>query len=182
MVGAGGFGRVVHEHISLKYNCAFIDDGIKIGTIIDGVEVIGTTHDLKKLRENYDNLLVTIGNNTVRESIYNNSSKWGYFFPNLVHKSAFISKHAKIGHGCIVLNNAVIQSGASIGNGVIISPGVEIHHDSSIGDNALIYTNTVVRSLARVGKRAHIGSTLTISNEVIIPDDGVIIDGQTVLK
>ncbi len=182
LVGAGGFGRVVLEHAASKYECSFIDDGIDKETSVDGVKVIGNTSDLQKLHREYDKLIVTIGNNLVRQQIYDKASQFGYSFPNIVHTSAFISKHAIVGNGCIILNNAVIQNGSRIGNGVIINPGVEIHHDSYIGDNVLIYTNTVVRSLARVGDRAHIGSTLTISNEVIVPDDTVIPNGQTLLK
>ena len=182
LVGAGGFGRVVLEHASLIFDCSFVDDGLDIGTLIDGVEVIGSTSDLRKLRVEYDKLIVTIGNNTIRQQVYDKASQFGYSFPNIIHESAFISKHANVGNGCIILNNAIIQNGSRIGNGVIINPGVEIHHDSYVGDNVLIYTNTVVRSLAKVGNRAHIGSTLTISNEVIVPDDAVIPNGQTLLK
>lgn len=181
LVGAGGFGRVILEHASLKYDCSFVDDGVEEGTIVDGVKVIGNTSDLRKLHKEYDKLIVTIGNNLIRQKIYDKASILGYSFPNIVHESAFISKHAIIGKGCIILNNVVIQNGSKIGDGVIINPGVEIHHDSCIGNNVLIYTNTVVRSLAKVGDRAHIGSTLTISNEVIVPEDAVIPNGQTII-
>lgn len=182
LVGAGGFGRVVLEHASLEYDCSFVDDGVEKGSFINDVEVIGSTNDLGSLKEQFNKLVVTIGNNKTRQRIYDQATKLGYSFPNIVQKTAFISKQANVGNGCIILNNAVIQNGARIGNGVIINPGVEIHHDCCIGDNVLIYTNSVVRSLARIGARAHIGSTLTISNEVIIPDDAVIPDGHTVNK
>ena len=39
LVGAGGFGRVVLEHASVLYDCAFLDDGE--ATLVDGVPVIG---------------------------------------------------------------------------------------------------------------------------------------------
>ena len=64
-----------------------------------------------------------------------------------------------------------------MGNGVLLNPGVEIHHDSFVDDFALIYTNSVVRTLAKVGKRVRIGSNVTISNEVIVPDDEDIKNG-----
>ena len=48
LVGAGGFGRVVLEHASKKYECAFLDDGPEVGTVIDGVTVIGKTGELAK--------------------------------------------------------------------------------------------------------------------------------------
>ena len=43
LVGAGGFGRVVLEHAVLEYDCAFIDDGPEIGTLVNGTPVIGRT-------------------------------------------------------------------------------------------------------------------------------------------
>ena len=61
----------------------------------------------------------------------------------------------------MILNNVIFQNNAKVGNGVILNASVEIHHDSVVGNNVLIYKNTVVRSLAKVGDRAHLGSTLT---------------------
>ena len=44
LIGAGGFGRVVLEHVSSLYDCVFLDDGDT--KIIDGVLVIGNTCDM----------------------------------------------------------------------------------------------------------------------------------------
>ena len=97
LVGAGGFGRVVSETAVLNYDCAFIDDGVGTGTEICGVEVIGNTSDLQTLFGKYKKLVVTIGNNCVRERIYNIAAKIGYEFPNLVHSSTYISPYAHCG-------------------------------------------------------------------------------------
>ena len=51
-----------------------------------------------------------------------------------------------------------------------LNPGVEIHHDSSVGDYDLIYTNSVVRTYAKVGKCVRIGSNVTICNNATVPD------------
>lgn len=181
LAGAGGFGRVVLEHASQKYECAFVDDGPKIGTEINGCKVLGRIADIEKLYGQYKLLIVTIGNNKLREKIYREAAVIGYSFPNIIIPSAYISPYATIGAGCVILNNVVIQNNAQVGNGVILNPGVEIHHDSVVGNNVLIYTNSVVRTFAKVGDRAHLGSTLTISNEVLIPDDSIIQDGETVI-
>ena len=181
LVGAGGFGRVVLEHASLEYECAFLDDGPEIGTEINGCKVIGRIADIEKLYGEYELLVVTIGNNKLREQIYRDAEDVGYYFPNIIVPSAHISPYASIGHGCVILNNVVIQNNAKVGNGVILNPGVEIHHDSVVGNYALIYTNSVVRTFAKVGDRAHLGSTLTISNEMIVPNDIKVKDGMSVL-
>lgn len=144
LVGAGGFGRVVIEHASAIYDCAFLDDGD--AKSVDNVPVIGKTSDMSRFFPEYKLLLVTIGNNALREQLYKEAEKIGFTFPNLTHPSAYISPHANLGSGVIILNNAVVQNGARIGNGTILNPGVETHHDSTIGGYCLIYTNSVVRS------------------------------------
>ena len=180
LVGAGGFGRVVLEHAKLEYECAFVDDADIVEA--NGTPVLGKIDDIEKLYGRFKLLLVTIGNNKLREMIYRRAKGIGYTFPNIIVPSAYISPYAKIGSGCVFLNNVVIQNNTRVGDGVILNPGVEIHHDSKIGNNVLIYTNTVVRTLAEVCDRAHIGSTLTIGNKVVIPEDAVIEDGVTIRK
>lgn len=176
LVGAGGFGRVVLEYASCHYNCAFLDDGD--ATIVDGVPVIGKTGDMKKFFPEYKLLLVTIGNNMLRERLYQEAASIGYSFPNIIHPTAYVSPHAHIGYGCVILNYAVIQNNAKCGDGCILNPGVELHHDSSIGSYCLIYTNSVIRSLTFVGNRVWIGSTSTVSTSAVVPDDATISDGE----
>ena len=155
LVGAGGFGRVVLEHASLLYDCAFLDDGNS--AVVDDVPVIGNTADLEKLYGEYKLLLVTIA-------------------------SAYVSPRAILGTGIIILNNAVVQNNSRIGNGCILNPGVEAHHDSTIGNYCLIYTNSVIRSLTHLGDRVWIGSTATISTGAAIPNDSIVPDGSVFEK
>lgn len=180
LVGAGGFGRVVMEHaIEQQYDVAFVDDGYDVGTEVCGIKIVGHIEDLPKLFRDYKKLVVAIGNNKLRESVYNKAEEIGYSFPNIICNSVYISPFAKIGKGCVFLNNVCIQNGASVGDGVLLNPGVEIHHDGTVEDYALIYSNSVVRTMAHVGKRVKIGSTCTISNEKVIEPDRIISDGVT---
>ena len=176
LVGAGGFGRVVSELAVRDYVCAFVDDAFEVGAVVCGVSIVGHLSDLPSLFEKYGKLVVTIGNNAQRELIYQEAEHIGYGFPRLVHPSAYISPYAKIGDGCVLLQNVVVQNGATIGNGVLLNPGVEIHHDSFVDDNTLIYTNSVVRTCARVGRHVCIGSNVTICNNSVVVDESVIPD------
>lgn len=182
LVGAGGFGRVVSEMARKDYNCSFIDDGHCKGENICGIEVVGNTSDLTKLFREYKKLVVTIGDNKTRQKIYKTAEKIGYSFPNILGNNVYISEFAVVGHGCVFENNVSIQNGSKIGDGVILNPGVEVHHDSTIEDYVLIYTNSVIRTYAKVLQRARIGSNVTISNNVIIDTDADILNGQTVLS
>lgn len=171
LVGAGGFGRIAAELAAEKYDCAFVDDGCEVGTRICGISVVGQLSDLKRLRESYELLVVVIGNNHLREKVYQKAKELGYRFPNLVSKSAYISPFARLGQGCVVLNHAVIQNGANIGDGVLLNAGVEIHCDSVVDHYVLIYANSVIRTNARIGSRACIGSNSTVGNGIVVPDD-----------
>ena len=97
----------------------------------------------------------------------------------IICSSAYISPHAQIGCGCVLLNNVVVQNGGRVGDGVLLNPGVEVHNDAFVDDYALIYTNSVVRALAHVGKRVRIGSNVSISNNVNVADDSDIPNGTT---
>ena len=180
LVGAGGLGRVTLEHASLTFDCAFVDDGYSIGTEICGASVVGAVADLSRLREEYTSLVVTIGDNPLRERIYRQAEELGFAFPNVVARSAYVSPFTRLSWGCILLNNAVVQNGAQIGNGVVLTTGVEAHHDCTISDFALVYTNSVVRTGAKIGERAKIGSTATVGNFVQVPEDAVIPDGAAI--
>ena len=175
LVGAGGLGRVVLEMVSNIYACAFLDD--KSETFVDGTPIIGRINEMENLFPEYTHLLVTIGDNVLRERLQKKAEAIGYAIPTIIHSSAYISPHSHIGSGCIILNNSVVQNNTICGHGCILNSGVELHHDSTLGDFCLIYTNSVVRSLATVGKRVWIGSTATVSTRATVPDDTIIEDG-----
>ena len=176
LVGAGGFGRMVAEQAMLQYDCAFVDDGQAVGTEICGIPVVGGLADLPELRKEYGLLVVGIGNNRFRAQVYEKAKALGFAFPNIVAPSAYISPYAKLGCGCVVLQNACVQNGASVGNGVLLNAGTEVHCDAAVGDYALIYTNSVIRTGATVGNYARIGSNCTICNHATVPDGADIPD------
>ena len=168
------------EHAMEKYQCSFVDDAYPVGMEICGATVVGAVADLPALRKEYQLLVVTIGNNPLREELYAQADALDYEFPNILARTASVSPFARLGWGCILLNNAVVQNGAQIGNGVVLTTGVEAHHDCTISDFALVYTNSVVRTGAKIGERAKIGSTATVGNFVQVPEDAVIPDGAAI--
>ena len=176
LVGAGGFGRMVTEQAMLQYDCAFVDDGQSVGAEICGIPVVGGLADLPELRKEYSLLVVGIGNNKFRAQVYEKAKSLGYEFPNIIAPSAYISPYAKLGCGCVVLQNAYVQNGASVGDGVLLNVGTEVHCDAVVGDYTLIYTNSVIRTGATVGNFARIGSNCTICNNAAVPDGADIPD------
>ncbi len=170
LVGAGGFGRMVAEQALLQYDCAFVDDGQPVGTEVCGIPVIGRIASLPELRKSYDLLAVGVGNNSFRAQVYERAAAMGYTFPNIIAPSAYVSPFAKLGVGCVILQNACVQNGAVVGNGVLLNAGTEVHCDAVVEDYVLIYANSIVRTGAKVGRYARIGSNVTVCNSAVVPD------------
>ena len=166
------------EHAAKEYECMFVDDGRPIGETINGTKVIGNVNDLSMLFRNYKKVVLSIGNNRVREAIYKQAKEIGYEFPNIVCESAYISPFAIVGEGCVILNNVIIQNGSRVGNATILNPGVEVHHDSAVGNFCCVYTNSVIRTYAVINDGIKIGSNVTIKNESIVKKD--VDDGETI--
>lgn len=176
LVGAGGFGRMVAEQAMLQYDCAFVDDGQPIGAEICGIPVIGGIASLPEWHKSYSLLVVGIGNNNFRVQVYEKAAAMGYTFPNIIAPSAYVSPYAKLGNGCVILQNACVQNGAVVGNGVLLNAGAEVHCDAVVEDYALIYANSVIRTGAKVGRYARIGSNVTVCNSAVVPDGADIPD------
>ena len=81
LVGAGGFGRMVAEQAMLQYDCAFVDDGQTVDSVICGIPVVGGIADLPELHKDYELLVVGIGNNNFRTQIYEKAATMDYTFP-----------------------------------------------------------------------------------------------------
>lgn len=170
LVGAGSFGCMAAELAMRRFDCAFVDDGRAAGESVCGISVVGGVADLAGLREQYSQLVVCVGNNAFRARVYETARSLGYEFPNIIAPSAYVSPFARLGHGCVLMQNVCVQNGAAVGDGVLLNAGAEIHGGGAVDDYALIYTNSVVRTGAKVGKLARVGSSSTICNNALVPD------------
>lgn len=170
IVGAGSFGRMVAEQAMREYECAFVDDGQPVGTEICGIPVMGSIAELSVLRTDYDLLVVGVGNNRIRAQVYEQAEKLGYAFPNIIAPSAYVSPYAKLGNGCVILQNVCVQNGAVVGNGALLNAGTEVHSDATVEDYVLVYANSVIRTGAVVGAYARVGSNVTICSNAVVPD------------
>ena len=61
-----------------------------------------------------------------------------------IHKSADVSKKAKIGGGTVIWNNAQVREGAQIGKNCVLAKNVYVDKGVIIGDNCKIQNNVSV--------------------------------------
>jgi sugar O-acyltransferase (sialic acid O-acetyltransferase NeuD family) len=87
---------------------------------------------------------------------------------------AYVSKHAVIGEGTIVMHHATVNAGATIGKNCIINTGAIIEHDAIIEDHCHISTGAIINGGVIVRKNSFIGSGAVTRESIVIKQDSFI--------
>lgn len=80
----------------------------------------------------------------------------------IVHPTAAVSPHARLGRGTAVLSGAAVGAHAEVGDHVIVLQNSVISHDAVVGDYTAIATSVSISGLVRIGPNAYLGSNCTI--------------------
>jgi sugar O-acyltransferase (sialic acid O-acetyltransferase NeuD family) len=102
-------------------------------------------------------------------------------FATVIHPSASVSEHARIGRNVLVMAGAVITSNAVIGDHVCILPNSVVHHDAVVGAWSLIGSNVTVAGGVRIGDNCYVASGSSLKDGVQLGDGCLIGMGSTVL-
>lgn len=187
LFGGGGHCRSVLDSL-LEQNSytdiAIADDNILPGTKIMGAPVIGNGGDLPKLFAlGYQQAFVaigSIGNPRLRMRIFDLLEQTGFEIPNILDKTAVVSKYALLGKGIFAGKNSVINTGATVGDCAIINTSVVVEHDCRVGDFAHISSASVLCGNVGVGERTHIGAGTVIRQGLTVGPDTMIGMGSVV--
>ncbi|MEA3383836.1 MAG: acetyltransferase [Campylobacterota bacterium] len=178
LIGGGGHCKAVIDVIEQegKYKIAgIIDKKELIGQKVLNYNIIGCDDDLQSLLSLYKYAIVTIGqikSPNLRIKLFNKLKKTGYTLPTIISPIAYVSKHAKIEEGSIIMHHALINASTSIGKNCIINTKALIEHDCIIEDNCHISTASIINGGVVVKKGTFIGSNST-SKEYIEIDQFV---------
>jgi len=174
LIGAGGHARscidVLEEENQFEI-AGLIEKGESISNESLGYPVIGTDDDLKVLRQQYKNALITVGqikSPKVRIKLYQLLKELDFTLPVIVSSQAYVSKHAQIGEGSIIMHGVIINANAKIGNNCIINNRALIEHDAIIGNHSHIATGAIVNGGVSVGSESFIGSGVVTKQYISI--------------
>ena len=180
LIGAGGQARACIDVIELSVQFKIVGLVEKDETNSQenlGYPVIGTDDDLPNLRQKYRYALVTIGqikSPAIRIRLFQRLQELDYQLPVIVSPRAYVSRHAQIGDGTIVLHDAMVNANARIGNNCIINNKALIEHDAVVGDHCHIATGAIVNGQVTVGTGSFIGSGVITKQSVSIGENSVI--------
>ncbi|MGV8074306.1 MAG: acetyltransferase [Syntrophobacteraceae bacterium] len=119
-------------------------------------ECFAALHFIVALGYNHPQLRVRI----IRELIAS-----GRAVPALVHPSAFVSRHAKLGSGVVVATMSTVAPHCTLEEGVFLSTAVVVSHHARIGSGCYIGPGAVLAGSCDVGQYTFIGSGSTIGND-----------------
>ena len=150
-----------------------------------GYPVIAADNDIPRLITEGYCFLITIGQIKTagrRHQLFGELSEAGVVLPTIVSPQAYVSPHAQIGPGTIIMHGAMVNANAVIGNNCIINSQALIEHDVSINDHCHISTGAIVNGGAHVCQGSFVGSQAMVREGVEIGEQTVIGAGTTILN
>ncbi|MDA9578178.1 acetyltransferase [Gammaproteobacteria bacterium] len=186
LIGGGGHCKSVID--VLEQEGQFKIEGIMdkpelLGNSVLGYSFIGVDNDMPKLAKKYKYALITVGqieSPLLRIKLFDLAIKSGFTLPKIVSPLAYVSKHASIGNGVVVMHSAVVNANASIGDNCIINTKALIEHDCLISKHCHISTNATINGGSRVESGCFVGSNATTKELVTISENSFINAGSLV--
>jgi len=185
LIGAGGHAAscidVIEQEGKFKI-AGLIGKKEELGRKVCGYNVFGIDNDLPELFKQYKSAHISIGqiDSDIRNDIYSQITKIGFSMPTIISPNAYVSDHADIGNGNIIMHGVIINAGVKIGNNCIINTKALIEHDVQIEDGCHISTNSVLNGNVKIGTGTFIGSSACIKNNISIGKNSLIGMGLSV--
>ena len=167
LIGGGGHCKSVIDVIEREGRfqiAGIVDKPELLGSSVLGYSVIGIDSDLLILAKKYKYALITVGqikSPDLRIELFSLASKSGFLLPSIISPRAYVSKHAVVGKGAIVMHDALINANAKIGENCIVNSKALIEHDAVIENHCHISTGSIINGGTVVKCHTFFGSNST---------------------
>jgi sugar O-acyltransferase (sialic acid O-acetyltransferase NeuD family) len=168
IIGAGGHGQVVadillrmKEHDASVDPIGYLDDnaGLNKRSLL-GIPVLGTVDQLSTIP--HDGVVVALGDNRVREKVFNEMLANGENMVIARHPKAVMAPDVHIGPGTMICAGVVVNPAANIGCNVILNTGCTIDHHNRIGDHVHIAPGSHLGGEVHIGAGSLVGIGATV--------------------
>lgn len=180
LIGGGGHCSSVIDVIEQQgiYRIAgIVDLKEKLGEENLVYKVIGNDDDLPTLARDYKNFFITLGQLRIphrRMELFQFLCELGVNLPSIISPFAYVSRHAVIGKGTVIMHMAQVNANATIGNNCIVNSKALIEHDARISDHCHISTGAIVNGGTEIGEASFIGSGVVCREYIQIPSNSFI--------
>lgn len=188
IIGAGGFGRECVGNFRLWNGFAdryaikgFLDDN---ATALEGYAgyppVVGSVDAFVPGAD--DAFVCALGNVAPRRRCIEGVMRKGGRFETIVSPTAVVHRSARLGEGCLVLDNAIVSADVRVGDHVLCHANVLLGHDTRVGDHAVIESFAFTGGFAEIGAGAVLHTRATVLPCKRVGDGAVVGAGSTVLS
>ncbi|TXD49012.1 MULTISPECIES: NeuD/PglB/VioB family sugar acetyltransferase [unclassified Polaribacter] len=183
LLGGGGHCLSVIDVVERenRYLIKGILDSSTKNKEILGYPILGGDDEIRNLIDDNTFFLITVGqikNYAIREKISFVLKKSKAQLAKVISPLAYVSKHAVISEGTIIMHHSFVNAAAEIGKHCIINTKANIEHNVKIEDFCHISTGAIVNGDSLIKKGTFVGSNATISNGIIIEKNSVISAGK----
>ena len=188
LIGGGGHCKACIDVIELSGHFhieGIVDMPDKLHQKLLGYKIIATDDDLPQLVKINENFLITLGqikSPEKRMRIFQILKELKAKLPVIISPLAYISQHAQINEGTIIMHHAMINAGAKIGQNCIINSKALIEHDAVIADHCHIATGAIINGGVKVGSGTFLGSNAVCKEYIEIGEYAVIGCGARIIK
>ncbi|KFN40560.1 MAG: acetyltransferase [Sulfuricurvum sp. MLSB] len=186
LVGGGGHCKALIDVIEAagQYTIAgIIDRPELIGEQILGYRVIGCDDDLSSLVSRYPYAIVSVGQvrtPDLRKKLFALLERAGYVIPSIISPRAYVSPHARVERGSVVMHDALINAHARVGANCIVNTKALIEHDCRVGDHCHVSTGAILNGATVVGEGTFVGSNAVSKEGALIAEASFIKAGSIV--
>jgi len=172
LIGGGGHCKSVIDVIEQenKYKIiGIVDKKSLVGSSVLGYEIIGSDEDLQKIFLYCTNALVSVGHidsPKIRKKLFKQLKEIGFKLPVIISPLAYLSKHAEVSEGTILMHYSVVNANARIGKNCILNTKSLIEHDALIHDHCHISTAAVINGGVTVNEGSFFGSNATTKEKI----------------
>jgi sugar O-acyltransferase (sialic acid O-acetyltransferase NeuD family) len=148
-----------------------------------GYPILGDDSNLPILLERIRNALIAVGqikSAQIRFKLYDLLKSLGANLPIIKAPTAYVSKHATVGEGTILMHGALVNVGAILGVNNIINSQALIEHNAQIGSHCHISTAAKINGEVIIENECFIGSGAIIHQGVRIGAGSIISAGVVV--
>jgi len=168
IIGAGGHAQVVadillraQEQGVCQQALGYLDDNPTLaGQSLLGLPILGKIVQLDQIE--HDALIIAIGHNPLRQSLYETLQRQGECFAVACHPRAIIAPDVSVGPGSVICAGAIVNPGSQIGQNVILNTGCTVDHHNIVNDHVHIAPGAHLGGDVHICQGALIGIGATI--------------------
>lgn len=179
LVGTSGLARELLGYLEddnrFRVVCALDENP---GAVLPGCEVISPTDWDGRCRQ----ALFAVGYPENKRDVLERYARFDFQWQTYIHPQAIVSRHSRLGMGCIIAPFAVVAGNAHIGNFVFMNVYASVGHDSMVGDFSSLMPYGCVEGHAELGSQCLVATGAKVLPQVRVGECSRISAGAVVMQ